>query len=306
MIGAGALVRGAAEIVAPGSGAAWRARRRRRGAAVVLAYHNIVPDGQAIAGDRSLHLSQHSFGAQLDALIRTHDVVPLAEILEPGCPARPRAAITFDDAYRGAVTAGVSEVVRRGLPATIFVAPAFLGGRSFWWDRIATDRTGALDPSFREDALDACAGRNDLVLARAERLGLPLTEPPSHARAASLEELSIASDSPGITLGSHSWSHPNLARLGGIELEDELRRPIAWLTERFGHVVPWLAYPYGLSSPATEHAVERAGYVAALRVSGGWIPPASELHRFALPRLNVPNGMSARGFRLRLSGLWAR
>jgi hypothetical protein len=52
-------------------------RRKRRGDVLVLAYHNIVPTGQIVAGDRSLHLTQARFAEQLDALMRTHDVIPL-------------------------------------------------------------------------------------------------------------------------------------------------------------------------------------------------------------------------------------
>jgi hypothetical protein len=37
---------------------------------------------------------------------------------------------------------GIPELVRRGLPATVFVAPALLDQRAFWWDRLANPTTG--------------------------------------------------------------------------------------------------------------------------------------------------------------------
>ena len=298
-------VKAVAEIIAIRSGAAWLARRRRRSASLVLAYHNIVPDGGEIRGDVSLHLPRRAFGAQLDLLMRTHEVVPLADILRGGGMGRPRVAITFDDAYCGAVTVGIAELARRGLPATVFVAPAFVGGHALWWDQVETVGPDAITSSFRASALERDAGRHDAVLERAAELGLAVSQPPVHARVATEEELHRALAHPGVTLGSHSWSHPNLAALAVAELEHELRGPKVWLEERFRAVVAWIAYPYGLASEAVERAAERAGYVAALRSGGGWIPREAARRRYSLPRLNVPSGMSLRGLSLRASGIRA-
>jgi hypothetical protein len=99
--------------------------RRVRGGSLILAYHGIVPltAGDTVgAGERALYVRQSDFAAQLDMLSSVADVVPLASI-DAATSARPRVAITFDDAYQGAVTAGVDELVARALPATIFVAP---------------------------------------------------------------------------------------------------------------------------------------------------------------------------------------
>ena len=41
-------------------------RRINRTRAVVLMYHNVLPQGAPPAGDRSLHVGQRAFAAQLD------------------------------------------------------------------------------------------------------------------------------------------------------------------------------------------------------------------------------------------------
>ena len=46
-------------------------------------------------------------------------------------------AITFDDAYAGTVDQALPELARLGLPATVFLAPAFVEGDTFWWDALA-------------------------------------------------------------------------------------------------------------------------------------------------------------------------
>ncbi len=280
-------------------------RRRVRGRGLVLAYHNVVPEGAEARGDRSLHLAEADFARQLDELVRHCRVVPLEEIFDAGRRGPPRVAITFDDAYRGAVTAGLARVASLGLPATVFVAPAYLGdgGRDFWWDALAG--RDSLSPAEREDALTRCRGEDAAIRLDPAWRGRESTPLPSHARAASLEELQRAASQPGVVIAAHTWSHPNLARLTDDEVRDELRRPMAWLAERFGASYgPWLAYPYGRTSPAVSRIAAEVGYRAAFRVDGGWMPLAATLSH-DLPRFNVPAGLSLDGFRLRLAGLLA-
>jgi peptidoglycan/xylan/chitin deacetylase (PgdA/CDA1 family) len=294
----------AAEFLLLHGGAARALRTRMAGRALVLAYHNVVPDGAHIVGERALHLPRERFAQQLDALQERCRVVSLDQALSPD-GRELRVVITFDDAYHGAVTAGVDEVVRRGLPATIFVATGRLGGGAFWWDSLAP-AVGEWSTEHRRHALDACRGLEDEVTAWAARAGLERTEPPRHARTADLSTLRDAVSRPGITLGSHTVRHPNLTRLDAAQLDRELIDSRAWLEAEFGAAaIPWLSYPYGLASERVAAAAARAGYTGAFRVSGGWMPAGrSALH--CLPRLNVASGLSRDGFSLRISGLLAR
>jgi peptidoglycan/xylan/chitin deacetylase (PgdA/CDA1 family) len=276
-------------------------RRRVRGKTLILAYHGIVPRNEARAGEHSLFVSETTFAAHLDLLAEVADVAALDRIDEPG-DERPRVAITFDDAYQGAVTTGVNELARRGLPATIFVSPGRLNGHVFWWDALARP-AGHMDPPVRTHALTALGGDDERVRAWAAQAAVPTSDAlPPYARAASLDEMRSALEHPGLTLGSHSWSHANLARLDAAALDAELSRPLAWLREHFAtRTVPWLAYPYGLESPAVQSAAATAGYDCALGISGGW-HRAADVSRFARPRLNVPAGMSVNGLRARVLG----
>ena len=215
---------------------------------------------------------------------------------------RPRAAITFDDAYRGALTLALPELARRGLPATVFVAPGLLGSSGCWWDLLAaTDGSGLL-ASVRNHVLMELGGDNATALAWARSNALPIAALPAHAGIATEEELRTAAALPGIRLGAHTWSHCNLARVGAAAHDAELVRPLGWLRQRFERVVPWLAYPYGLSAPSSAGQALRAGYDRALRIDGGWISSVTT-SAFVLPRLNVPAGVSPDGFVLRASGL---
>lgn len=297
-----AVVKAVVERSAVASGAVSFGRRRMRHRTMVLAYHNIVPDDSDVAGDRPLHLRRADFAAQLDVLAETHDVIPLTDLLAPRTHARkPAAAITFDDAYSGAVTLGLDEVTMRGLPATVFVAPAFVDGGSFWWDAVADARSG-LHPDVRTRALGELRGSDAAVRQWAAESGSASARVvASVACVATAAEIQLAARRPGITMGSHSWSHANLTRLSDEELGEELARPMAWLRNHVPGALPWLTYPYGAFNRKVAAAAERAGYDAALAVSGGWTttPPAD---RYSIPRVNVPAGISLAGFQMRAAG----
>lgn len=293
------VVKRAVELGLCRSGIARLARSLRSRDVLVLAYHNVVPEGEAVRGERSLHIGQEKLHRQLSLLNRMHQLVPVDAIQGPGS-GRPRVAVTFDDAYRGAVRLGVDVLSDLALPATIFVAPAWLGGRRFWWDVLSHDRE--LEPGERERALTEHQGKGATVLAAAGH-GTDRDGPVSpHTVTAGEAELEAALAFDGLTVGSHSWSHPNLATLRGTELEEEVVRPLEWLRDRWpGRTVDWLSYPYGRWSREVVDMARRAGYRGAFRIEGGWangrVPP------YETPRLNVPAGLSLEGLEIRASGL---
>jgi peptidoglycan/xylan/chitin deacetylase (PgdA/CDA1 family) len=274
---------------------------------VVLAYHGIRPSGEAPTGERVLHLEQAKFIEQLDVLTELARVVPLADIVAPGSPVeddRPQVAITWDDAYRGAVTLGLDALVSRGMPTTVFVSPGRLGGQAFWWDRLAMKHAGTIPTALREEALFALGGDEERIARKFDGLA-PAGSLPEWARSANESVLGRFASRPGVTLASHSWTHPNLDAVDGERLEQELLLPLRWLEERFPSARPWLALPHGLGSATTRQRASSLGYAAVLMIRGGWLP-AGSLDPMSIPRLNVPAGLSTDGFVLRLRGMFCR
>ncbi|MEO5589227.1 MAG: polysaccharide deacetylase family protein [Gemmatimonadaceae bacterium] len=280
-----------------GTGAERILRRRRRGETLILAYHNILPPGCEATGERSLHLPHHDFVRQLDAIQQTHRVTPLESVLAGDYADTPQIAITFDDAYAGALEFGIGELSRRRMPATVFVAPGLLAGTT-WWDVFADPATGVVNPQLRRQTLDESAG---IVKGVAPTSGTGQSG--NLQRIGTERQLASASQLPGITFGSHTWSHPDLTKLAPGDLAQELSKPMAWLRERFDCTIPWLSYPYGHFNSLVADAAATAGYAAALQISGGWMNRDSPIDRHRLPRYNVPAGLSLAGFKLRLAGL---
>lgn len=284
------------------------ARRAVRSSRLVLAYHNVVPDGEPVGADRSLHIPLSAFERHLDELAMTHRVVPLSDVLgaADGLPEGPCVAITFDDAYLGAVRFGVAALAQRGLPATIFVSPGLLGGRTFWWDAFSfADQAAASD--FRDRALRDGAGMDEEVRALAAEAGLAPVNAPEFAVSAGEGDVDAALERhPGLSVGAHSWTHPNLACIGATRLEEELHRPLLWLASRTeGRTLRVMSYPYGSYDARVAKAASRTGYDAAFASTAGWIG-ATVANRYGVPRLNVPAGISRAGFRLRIDGVLVR
>lgn len=271
---------------------------------LILAYHDIVPTGARNDGASSLHLPQREFARQLDLISITHDVVSLDSAVTHQSTERSRVAITFDDAYVGALTAGVEELQRRQLPATVFVAPALLG-RDTWWDIMAMHSAGIVRGDLNSHAMWQLAGRRDQVLAWAAGATTNASLPTPSARIGTLAELESAVAYPRLAVAAHTWSHVNLCAVAADELAREVSLPLDWLSARFRSFVPMISYPYGLSSREVHAAASRAGYSRAFRVDGGWMNDPVNADPFAMPRYNVPAGLSLDGLRLRLAGIGA-
>jgi peptidoglycan/xylan/chitin deacetylase (PgdA/CDA1 family) len=88
-----------------------------------------------------------------------------------------------------------------------------------------------------------------------------------------------------LEFGAHSRTHPRLPGLEPPELEQEVSGARSELEQALGVPVTVFAYPYGESSPEVEHAVARAGYLAACGVEPGRNRPSCD--PYALKRFEV-------------------
>ena len=265
---------------------------------LILSYHNVVSSRDEQMGDRSLHLLVDDFVRQMDALQEHTEVVPLWDLLHDTTTAasagRLRVAISFDDAYASALQLGVAECVRRGLPCTIFVAPALLNGVPYW------DRAGAASQWSEQERLEFLGASRGVDSD-------PPTTPPAALRAqriASLAELQAAAALPGVRIGNHTFDHANLGALSADEVLAQIKRAAEWIVHHVGSAsLPVVAYPYGIA-PASPNPLRSSQVVSfGLRVTGGIIRGgAPALDAFNVPRWNVPAGISGKGFALRLRG----
>jgi peptidoglycan/xylan/chitin deacetylase (PgdA/CDA1 family) len=298
-----------------------RLERQRRPRRLVLAFHNVIPDGVAAeTSDRSLHLPRRRFEQLLDAVMALPNVALASHPLDDaGRSARVQVLITFDDAYRGALEHALPALAVRGGAAVVFTAPQLLGCARTWWDRLAPVylQRGARQWEQRREQLLSlpASGLQDRVFAL-EGAEAPGAEPPGAeapggeapggeppgAEApggagdllgiATAAELAAACQHGGVWLGCHSFRHACLPSITGAELREELERSRGWLASSGLPWLPWHAFPYGRWSDGVVDALRELEYTQAFRVDAAPLAP-----RYALlaPRVNVPAGMSPDG-----------
>ena len=294
------VVKALAETALVASGAASRGRAGRTPGQVILGYHNVVPDTYGSVGDASLHLRFSDFRRQLDHLQHYFEIRSLGTFGSPLPSDRPVAFITFDDAYRDAVELAGTELEKRELPATFFTVSQYVGGRGFWWD--ALGEGGALDEQSRTHALEELAGGDEDVRRWASGSELNLCDNPDLVTASESDLENLVSID-GMTLGTHTATHPNLSALSEEECFSEMSECHEWLSGRFGKaVIKWVAYPYGMANDRVFKAARRAGFDGGVMGWGGFVPE-TQSEMMAIPRFNVPAGVTAKGFALRMAGV---
>ncbi len=89
----------------------------------------------------------------------------------------------------------------------------------------------------------------------------------------------------GVHFGSHSVTHPALARIPPARALDELTQSRALLTELLGRAPDVFAYPYSNQSRAVRQLAKQAGYACAVRGKGRMNSP--RVDPFGLRRIKV-------------------
>jgi len=251
----------------------------------VLTYHRVdVPGARPHLDPGLISAQPAAFEEQMRYLASRRRVLSLSDVMAAQRSGReiPRSAvmITFDDAYEDFAQHAWPVMRGLGLPVTLFVPTAFPGdpSRSFWWDRLyhAVQRTAHSrvvdgevigDLSLQSPGERALAYRflarriksleHGIAMDLIERITDQLEVPPAPSPVLGWSRLRQLADE-GVTLASHSRTHPLLTRLTASQLRDELEGSMSDLEREVGEVSPALAYPNGSYSPQVLAAARRA------------------------------------------------
>ncbi len=270
-----------------------------RGLPVVLGYHSVVEDAGAHEGAvlPGMMISRGMLAQHLDWLGRHFRFASLDEVGERLMSGNggggPMAAVTFDDGYRDVYTHAFPLLREKGIPAAVFVVTDLVGTSDIpLYDRLylLLARADAAGPPAARDlgrflrgvgaaqpALAALGGawspvaatrlllrtlpQRDLrrvvegleghveIDARARSARLPLTWE-------MLAEMSRA----GVTVGSHTRSHPVLTLENAETVLEQVAGSRRALEQALGGPVRHFCYPDGHFNRAVVRAVAGAGY----------------------------------------------
>lgn len=304
----------------------------------VLAYHRVLPrvDEDRFPYDIELVSAwQEEFDWQARFLAGNYEVITcrdLAGLLDAGHPVPRRAVIiSFDDGYRDNHDIVLPILKQYRLPAVVFVATGYMdASETYWYDQFVNDllRAKVSHLPLGEGVLELdirggpAARRNAAVRALSHLKSLS-----DHARQMTLirwRDL-MAVESPGacsgldgpmswlqvkalsdagVEIGSHTVTHPVLARLtDSAQLENELFESKMQIEAHTGKSVVALAYPVGGPEAYNDRVIEvarRAGYRFGFSYQSGAIDPA-HLDSFRLRRLAVERYVSRERFRALLA-----
>ncbi len=283
-----------------------RAARLVRRGAVILCYHNIVPDGAAVeSANPDLHMPFSRFEPQVRWLGQRYEIVRLAELVERvarGERLLNVAALTFDDGYAGTFQYAVPLLTGLGIPATIFVVAEAPGHwNSLWWDR--PDLPPSLAPTRLRYMLDELWGEEHAI---PRATGMRSRPPMSQYLQPAAWQVIAAAARQGVDIGVHSATHRRLPRLTDAELQRELIMSRRVIERETGVTPDFFAYPYGMWDERVKAAVRAAGYRGAVTVEPGLNGASAD--PWALHRINIAASTGDRRFRAYAAGLnprWA-
>lgn len=215
----------------------------------------------------SLTVGVEQFDDQMKLLASRYPVVDVEDVIAGTFrrdTSRPVIAVTFDDGYRDNWEFAAPILAQHRIPAAFFVSTGMIGtDRGFDHDR---ERLGMALPTMDWDQLRRM---RDL----------------------------------GFTIGSHTVTHINCARVDKETLRRELDESRDTLRERLGIESPLFAYPFGKRADITAEgiqAVREAGYRGCFSAYGG--VNDGSIDPFNVRRLGVGYATSRRGFLAALEG----
>ncbi len=292
----------------------------------VLMYHRIADPSDTSLYPTLISASPDAFEGQMRCLAGRHRFVSMSEVLHcyrtgSRLPARA-LLLTFDDAYADFAEHAWPVLAELGLPVTVFVPTEFpdQSRRAFWWDRLfrileGTDRTSCeCTPLGRLELRDKASRRRALQRLCSLVISIP------HERAMQLVE-DVArelGESPapnpvlgwdalrtlareGVTLCSHTRTHPALNRLPVELVRREIVDSLADLRREIGDVLPVFAYPGGLLDDQTVRVLAEEGIELAFTTRRG-LNDMSTAHPLLLRRVPVSPRATPSVLRAQLMG----
>ena len=303
--------------------AAWHlgpAPRIARETIAVFMVHGVHDLGMAARGTPPYNsLSLDAFMACVRTLLRRYNIISMNEavaMMAGRMAWRPHCVVlTFDDSLKCIVACAASWLATAGVTATFYVSTEVIDTQqAYWWKRLefAVDhatRPGASVtlPTARSFSIAAADGSRALTELKGALKKLPGRDVDAAVR--SIEDQFGARLRPseqndpcseimswddvkqlaawGMTVGSHSLTHPNLALLPPEALREELEGSRQVIAARTGSECRHVCYPYGACSDAVAAAARNAGYISGVTtVAPGLNSPGADpfrLKRFAMP-----------------------
>ncbi len=289
-------------------GAALRNRLATRALAPVLSgyqiltYHRVLPKADPLA---MAAVDLAAFTEQMKLLKACYNVISLDQLLaglDGGNLVPGAICVTFDDGYRDNFEVAFPVLQALGIPATLFVATDFIGGRGIlWYDRVlqAFKDTRRSEFSLPEAGIASQPLQGYVGTHPAYRVLEWLKAFPPADRNRKIESVFAALTldgeprcdlmldwdqirtmrDAGVVFGPHTKSHPILSTVGPEENEAEILGSRQVLEAEVGRPARHFAYPNGRRgdyNDSSKAALKKGGFATALTTNPGVNPPGQD------------------------------
>ncbi len=223
---------------------------------MLLPFYHVVSD-QALPHIRNYpYRNTTQFEAELDFLLRHYRPVALHDLLSESPGGKHCFHLSFDDGLRECAEIVAPILMRKGIPATFFVNPAFVGNRKLFHrykaslllshsEKFPTKtrllkqegisfKTLLQTPYHQQNKLDEIARNMELSFDDF------LHEQKPYMEVDQLRQLM----GQGFTLGAHSWDHPEFWLIGEAEQRNQMVKSLQWLKETLNPTIEAFAFPY--------------------------------------------------------------
>lgn len=265
---------------------------------LILNYHRIGERSESVFDRELFSATADDFDRQLKYLKQHFEILSgdalQSLVRSKDCIKRMHVALTFDDGYLDNYTQAFPILRANDCTATFFLIAQYVGSALIpWWDEIAFlirntkkqhlrlefpvpitiplegDREGAIRAALRHYKRPDNVHCDDLMDQLRREANCPL--PDVHRRFLNWSEAREMRDA-GMTIGSHTQTHPILGQITPARQEWELRQSKQIIEENLGSKIDTLAYPVGTRNgfdAATENLARSLGYSMCFSFYGG-------------------------------------
>lgn len=210
-----------------------------------------------------------------------------------------KVLITVDDGWRDNYSNIAAIANEYKVPVTIFcTTEPIINGDRFWWSYISSALKYGIKTKDVQ-YLKTIPNKERLkYIDKIKHKVLPKRE------AMTMEELQEIAESPYVTIGSHTVTHPILNNCTDAEAKFEINESKNILETYLSKNIKYFSYPNGDFSNREIEYVKNAGYEISFGVEPKYLDIHSVKNRYNLPRFEILDNASFAENICRITGLW--
>jgi peptidoglycan/xylan/chitin deacetylase (PgdA/CDA1 family) len=291
------------------------ARKAKAPKVAILRYHSVLerPDDFANSIGLGISHSRQSFAAQMELIASKYNLVSMDQVSsfirgEGGLPARS-VAVTFDDGFVDNLEVAGPVLATYGVPATVYLAIDYIGNaKAPWYCRLrhvfaatkiekwqfGEKKFDMSNPEERRSAYVEAAKRCAQLSRKPQELLLEQIESALGVEALALPIMLTWEGArellrQGHIIGSHTFSHPNMAYVSGQDVVQEISDSKTVIEKHIGTEIVHFSYPSPILEPHySEESIavtKNAGYRTAVTCRPGAVGAGDDA--FALQRVSA-------------------